>query len=58
MPLHTLITEFQTIGVDTPADLKNVEKALDSDRVYKEYALNGSKHKKGKRIQESGHDKG
>ena len=53
MPLHTLITEFQTIGVDTPADLKNVEKTLDSDRVYKEYALNGSKHTKEKQIQES-----
>jgi len=40
MPLHTLVTEFETIGVDTPADLENVEKALESDSVYKEYSSN------------------
>tara|TARA_Y100000031_G_scaffold81496_1_gene89847 strand:+ start:209 stop:976 length:768 start_codon:yes stop_codon:yes gene_type:complete len=40
MPLHILITEYQTIGVDTPADLRNVEKALETDAVYKEYSSN------------------
>jgi len=39
MPLHTLITEFQTIGVDTPSDLRNVEQALENDSVYKEYVF-------------------
>jgi len=38
MPLHTLITEFQTIGVDTPADLVNVEEALEKDDIYKKYS--------------------
>ena len=39
MPLHILITEYQTIGVDTPADLVNVEKVLKNDAVYKEYSF-------------------
>ncbi|MBU0477127.1 3-deoxy-manno-octulosonate cytidylyltransferase [bacterium] len=34
LPLHILITEMQTIGVDTPDDLINVEKALENDSVY------------------------
>jgi 3-deoxy-manno-octulosonate cytidylyltransferase (CMP-KDO synthetase) len=37
MPLHAMVTEFETIGVDTPADLENVEKIIDQDPVYKEY---------------------
>jgi len=39
MPLYILITEFQTVGVDTPEDLSNVEKALEDDAVYKSIAL-------------------
>ena len=39
MPLHILITEFQTIGVDTPHDLIEVEKVLKKDPVYQEYFL-------------------
>ncbi len=38
MPLHTLITKYQTIGVDTPADLENVENVLGDDPVYRKYA--------------------
>jgi len=37
MPLDILITEFQTIGVDTPEDLMIVEKAMGNDPVYKRY---------------------
>jgi len=37
MPLHSMVTEFETIGVDTPADLENVEKIIEQDPVYKEY---------------------
>lgn len=53
MPLHTLITEFQTMGVDTPSDLRNVEQALENDSVYKEYVLNRRNHAKKDRIGES-----
>jgi len=38
LPLQILITEFQTIGVDTPADLKNVEAILENDVIYKKYS--------------------
>ncbi len=40
LPLHTLETKFQTIGVDTPEDLCKVEKVMESDPVYKRYFLN------------------
>ncbi len=39
MPLHTLITEFQTVGVDTPEDLMMVGKAMESDPIYKKYSF-------------------
>jgi len=38
MPLHTMITEFQTIGVDTPEDLRNVERKIEDDSIYKKYS--------------------
>lgn len=38
MPLHVMVTEFQTIGVDTPADLKNVESVFENDGIYKKYS--------------------
>ncbi len=38
MPVHVLITDFQTIGVDVPDDVARVERFLDSDTVYREYA--------------------
>lgn len=38
MPLHILITEFQTIGVDTPEDLSMVEKVIGNDPVYRQYS--------------------
>jgi len=37
MPLHTMITEFQTIGVDTPEDLESVERKIEGDSIYKKY---------------------
>ncbi|MBW2333489.1 MAG: 3-deoxy-manno-octulosonate cytidylyltransferase [Deltaproteobacteria bacterium] len=40
MPLHNLVTEFQTIGVDTPEDMANVEIAMSNDEIYKRYHEN------------------
>jgi 3-deoxy-manno-octulosonate cytidylyltransferase (CMP-KDO synthetase) len=37
MPVHVLKTEFETIGVDMPADIENVERVMDTDGVYKKY---------------------
>jgi len=40
MPLHILVTEFQTIGVDIPTDLSDAEKVLENDEIYKKYVSN------------------
>lgn len=37
MPLDVFITEFQTIGVDTPEDLVNVKNEIKNDHIYKKY---------------------
>jgi 3-deoxy-manno-octulosonate cytidylyltransferase (CMP-KDO synthetase) len=40
MPQHILVTEFQTIGVDTPQDMANVERVMGDDAFYKRYCGN------------------
>jgi 3-deoxy-manno-octulosonate cytidylyltransferase (CMP-KDO synthetase) len=37
MAVHTMLTEYQTIGVDTPRDLENVVIAMKEDVVYERY---------------------
>ncbi len=37
-PIHVLETAFQTVGVDVPADVARVERALADDPVYARYA--------------------
>ena len=38
MPLHTMITEYGTVGVDTPADMAKVIEIIQDDGVYHRYA--------------------
>lgn len=36
-PIHALVTPYQTVGVDEPADVPRVEKLLLADPVYAQY---------------------
>jgi len=38
LPVHAMVTTFQTVGVDVPADVPRVEAYLDSDEIYHAYA--------------------
>ena len=38
LPIHVLKTEFQTVGVDVPDDVRRVERILRDDPVYRRYA--------------------
>jgi 3-deoxy-manno-octulosonate cytidylyltransferase (CMP-KDO synthetase) len=38
LPIHTVKTTYQTVGVDVPADVPRVERILRADPLYQEYA--------------------
>jgi 3-deoxy-manno-octulosonate cytidylyltransferase (CMP-KDO synthetase) len=40
-PIHVLKTEFQTVGVDVPEDVRRVERILRDDPVYRRCAAEG-----------------
>ncbi len=40
LPIDVFVTKFETMGVDTPEDMENVRKAIETDEIYKKYSEN------------------